>query len=520
LASFSAKLATYRYIAAYEYSCAVLESDRQSILPALKCREMVSFCAIEHSVPYRGLPQKDRPRLLGRGMTQLSLVEHALCPLDDQASLKPNLTHSAGYFFTDRSGTRRKATARVLCPEGLSANDELYLWGLLALIFSQPEPSIEFSATPHYCLRQLGLLEDKCHQGGENYRVFRKAIERLSAVTYQNDNFYDPVRSEHCQVSFGFLSYRLPLNSDSSRAWRFYLDPLFFEICQASGSALAFDLEIYRELDTATRRLYLLLKKMFWKRESSMQFDVRHLAINVLGFSASHETWRLKPKLAACIAKLVAHGILGILEGGSVKDLFYKLHKGHHGVRLQRGPNFDRATAHKRLVDSPLQELLHAIGFQPPAVARVLNTYSPKLIAEWADITLAARERNGEAFFKKSAPAYFMDNIRHASAGTRTAPDWWRELRRKEDDHRRRDTAHNSDEALDQYLATEAREVFENVMQSIFENLVSTGQSESDARDRARHIARSNLRAQFLREHPEYRPAETISTPTERDNDE
>ena len=78
----------------------------------------------------------------------------------------------------------------------------------------------------------------------------------------------------------------------------------------------------------------------------------------------------------------------------------------------------------------------------------------------------------------------------------------------------------NSEEALDQYLETEAREAFEGVMQSIFSNLVHAGQDESDARDRACHIARSNLRAQFLREHPEYRPTEAITTPTDRDNDE
>ena len=35
-------------------------------------------------------------------MTQLSLVEHALCPLDAEASLRPGLVHSAAYFFTDR----------------------------------------------------------------------------------------------------------------------------------------------------------------------------------------------------------------------------------------------------------------------------------------------------------------------------------------------------------------------------------------------------------------------------------
>jgi dienelactone hydrolase len=219
-------------------------------------------------------------------MTQLSLVEHALCPLNTDVSLRPNMIHSAAYFFTDKQGARRKASARVVCPDGLSAFDELYLWGLLALTFSQPEPAIEFTATPHYCLRQLGLIDHTLHRGGKTYKLFRGGIERLSAVTYQNDNFYDPLRGEHCQVSFGFFSYRLPLSKDSSRAWRFYWDPLFFEICQATRSALAFDLGVYRQLDNASRRLYLLLKKMFWRRTNSLRFDVRHLAVNVLGFAA------------------------------------------------------------------------------------------------------------------------------------------------------------------------------------------------------------------------------------------
>ena len=389
------------------------------------------------------------------------------------------------------------------------------------LIFSQPEPSIEFSATPHYCLRQLGLIEGKHHHGGETYRLFRDAIERLSAVTYQNDNFYDPMRSEHCQVSFGFLSYRLPLNTDSSRAWRFYMDPLFFEICQATASALAFDLATYRKLDAATRRLYLLLKKLFWKRTSSMQFDVRHLAVNVLGFSAAQGTWKLKQKLAICVEKLVVQGILSLPTEESVKQLFHKLHKGHYSIVLHRGPHFDRAAAApRRMIDTPLQELLQLVGFEPAVIARILNTYPPKMITEWADITLAARERNGETFFKKSAQAFFIDNIRHAAAGTRTPPDWWRELRRKEDEHRRRRTAGSSDEALDQYLETEARDAFESVMQSIFQKLVEDGKDESEARGRARQIARSNLRSRFLREHPEYRSAETISTPVDRDTDE
>jgi hypothetical protein len=465
---------------------------------------------VQRNSPYRGLPQKDRPRTLGRGMTQLSLVEHALCPINAAVSLRPNLTHEAAYFFTDKSGVRRKAQARVLCPEGLSAHDELYLWGLLALTFSQTEPSTEFTATPHYCLRQLGLIEDKQHRGGKTYRLFRQAIQRLAAVTYQNNNFYDPVRAEHCQISFGFFDYRLPLDTDSARAWRFYWSPVFFEICQAAGSALAFDLDTFRQLDVASRRLYLLLKKMFWRRRTALRFDVRNLAVDVLGFSAARPAWELKQDLRLCVEKLAELGILALPASGSAKDLFYKVHKGQFMVSLTRGALFDRQSSPTRdVLASPHYELLQAIGLEPTVIARILCTYPIRLVGEWADITLAARERNGETFFKTSPQAYFIDNIKHAATGKRTPPDWWRKLRKDEDALQRRHAADNAEAELTHYLKTEAREAFAQVSDRIFAELVRSGHEMEQARERANYIATNNLRTQFYREHPECRPEES-----------
>jgi hypothetical protein len=453
-------------------------------------------------------------------LTQLSLVEHALCPLDDQASLRPNLNHTAEYFYTDRQGQRRKAAARVVAPDGLSAYDELYLWGLLALNFAQPQPTVEFSATPHYCLRQLGLIDGSHQRGGKNYELFRSAIERLSAVTYQNTGFYDPIRGEHCDVSFGFFSYRLPLGQDSSRAWRFYWDGLFFEICKASGSGLAFDLDTYRQLDTASRRLYLLLKKIFWRRSTTLPFDLRHLAVNVLGFSATQEAWRLKAKVAACIERLVDGGILVVPGGGPLKSVFLKQAKGRYAVVFERGPQFDRASATKAsVIDSPHYELLETIGFDVPSIARILRSYSSKLVGEWADITLAARESHGEAFFKVGPPAYFLDNIRHASQGNRTPPDWWRELRKAEERKQARATHDDPEAALDRYLEAEAREAFANVTARIFADLSGAGIDATEARYRARYIARQNMKVQFYREHPECRPAEPAHSPAEQPDD-
>jgi len=176
-----------------------------------------------------------RPR---SGIAQLSLVEHALCALDPALSLVGGYQHQTGYFYTD-ANQRRFAHVTVSAPLGLSSRDEYFLWGLLALTFNQPQPSIEFLATPHYCLKQLGYLEVK---GGKQYAEFRATIKRLAGVYYQCDAFYDPRLQTFQDAGFGFLKYSLPQHDDSSRAWRIVWDPLFFEYVQRTGGKLSLGL--------------------------------------------------------------------------------------------------------------------------------------------------------------------------------------------------------------------------------------------------------------------------------------
>jgi hypothetical protein len=167
-----------------------------------------------------------------------------------------------------------------------------------------------------------------------------------------------------------------------------------------------------------------------------------------------------------------------------------------------------RGALYRYQADEQMLELLQTIGFDVLSVARILRTYPSKLVAEWIDITLAAWEHRGLGFFSNSPQAFFLDNLREAAAGKRTPPDWWRKLRKEEERQRRRDTSENSDAALEHYLETEAREAYEKVTQRIFADLVGAGRDETDARERAAHIARNNLRTHFYREHPEYRPVE------------
>ena len=447
------------------------------------------------------------------GHAQLSLVEHALCPLDAASSLGQPIIHDTRYWYTDQNRHRKEARVRIACPDGLSPTDEFYLWGLLSLTFSQSKPTPDFYATPYYCLRHLECIDPEGHSGGKNYALFRSAISRLSTVSYRNDHFYDPIRGEHRDVGFGFLSYSLPLDPASSRAWRIAWDPIFFEFCSAAAGALRFDFQIYRALDPASRRLYLLLRKLFWRLDVSPDFDMRELAVQTLGFAASHENSELKRKLTRCIQVLLDRQILRLPDSiTDAKALIMKRSKGQYVVRFHRGAHFTQTVAgtNPQPMDSPLYEPLHTIGLDDSTIRHVLKTYDARLVAECADMTLAARERNGEAFFTTSPQAYFIDNLKKQAAGERTPPDWWRELRKEEESKRwqadrQERTPHGGfDAAFDAYLQTEAKEAFGKIMDRIFQDLTAGGQSERDAKQNASHFTRTHFVRRFRAEHPEW----------------
>jgi hypothetical protein len=383
----------------------------------------------------------------------------------------------------------------------------LYLYGLLALSFAQPPPSLDFYATPHYCLRRLGIVDSQAEQG-KRYEVFRGALRRLAGVVYQNDHFYDPIRSEHRDVAFGLVKYSLPLSAESSRAWHLVWDPQFYRFCEATRGSFQFDFDLYRRLDYASRRLMLLLQKIFWRSDTSPVFEVRHLAVNVLGFADTVPTKVLKAKLARAAGRLVDEEVIRLPTiGASVHALFSKRAKGWHELRFFRGPYFDRGPATARaqqLEDSPLYEPLGKIGFDAATIRRIVGRFTPQLVQQWSDITLAAVERG---MIKKSPQSFFMHYIQEAKERRTTPPDWWHELRRREREQRRADERAvrqtDSGEAFEDYLRTEAREAFGRVMERVFRGLRDAGQAEHEAREHAEYTARMHMRQQFRRAYPE-----------------
>ncbi len=406
--------------------------------------------------------------------------------------MQPGLRHETTFHFSDARRRRRTARVEVSCPQGLSAHDEFYLWGLLALTLSQPNPETEFHATPHYCLRQLGLVDADARRGGRQYQQFAAAIERLSWVKYGCDAFYDPIRAEHCQVRFGFFSYRLPVDPASSRAWRFHWDGQFFEFVKAAGGSLRFDLELYRRLSPAARRLFLFVSKIFPRSPQTPRMDLRHLAVDVLGLSGSLPAKHLLAKSRRICAELAEEGVIL----GMQRDTIQKRDKGHYVVMLQRGHRFGRQQqAATSLVTSPLAEPLRSIGLDEAGIGRVLGQYPRSTVREWADITLAATERFGLGFFKRSPVAYFLDNLKKSVADGRTPPDWWLDIRKAEE---REQACHDRDGPRKKRPASSvengSRKAFEKLRGDLFQQFRAAGLDECTAlreasRQAQRHVA-------------------------------
>ncbi|EMI57113.1 hypothetical protein [Rhodopirellula sallentina] len=425
-------------------------------------------------------------------------MEHALCPLDATKAIRPGLLYDASYQYTDKNRNRKTARAQVAAPFGFSPNDELYLYGLLSLTFAQADPSVDFYATPHWCLKQLGLVDSK-NSDGKRYRIFREAIRRLSGVVYTNDRFFDPVRGEHRDVAFGFLKYSLPIDPESSRAWHFVHDSQWFQFCRAVQGSFSFDFQTYRQLDFASRRLFLLLQKMFHRIDATPRFELRSLGVETLGFNDSLATKEIKQKLIRVAGTLLDLKAIRLPAScKAIRDLFQKERKGVFSVTFHRGSYFDGQPYRTVFTakDSPLYEPLEKIGFDTATIKRLIGQYRPSLIQQWSDITLSAIEQKR---INQSPEAFFMYHVKLASEQKTTPPDWWRELRKAEfaTERANRPSEPDDEQAFNDYLAHEGREAFERVMNKLFVGLRESGQTEPEARSNAEYTAKVNLRRTY-----------------------
>ena len=156
----------------------------------------------------------------------------------------------------------------------------------------------------------------------------------------------------------------------------------------------------------------------------------------MLGFSPSLSQPDLNRKVKTVAQRLLAQRLIALPPGVTdPAELVQRMGRGDFRVQFLRGAYFDRpAPLPKRTVieRSPLFEVLQSVGLEVAAIGRILAQNDHSLVREWADITLAAKERFGEKFFRRSSQAFFLDNLKHARTGQRQPPDWWRELNKSE----------------------------------------------------------------------------------------
>lgn len=409
-----------------------------------------------------GITRTQRYRLPGierEGIAQLSMLESALWPL--QGGKLPTATFETAYKFT-ASGAQREASVRVFAPLGLQSSDEYVLWGLLGTTLTRPEKDTALVATPYWLLRQLGMA---C--GGTEYDQLRAALERLAMTAYQNTGFYNPVSQQHERITLRFFSSYLPTKGrggavDTERAWRIEWDAHFLEMCRSTGGTLLFDLDLYRELSPASRRLFLKIKDRFW-RSNRVFMNVDDLTINGLGFSAERPLKKRKYDLHNCLRELLQHQVIELgPDHSDSSDLFVKRSKGCYVVVFHAGEYFRQAVSKRAqrqpnaITTDPLFEPLKQIGIDEQGIRRLLTHHSRAQLQKWIRITDAAMHENPSGFpgFKVSPAAFLIDGINNQ----RMPPDWIHDHEkrvRQQQWERERAEYHSSEQPLHEEYASQ-----------------------------------------------------------------
>lgn len=365
------------------------------------------------------------PGIAREGIAQLSLLETALWPL--KGGSRDTSTFETTYKFKVGK-EQRDARVSVYAPLGLQSIDEYILWGLLGTSISRTQQDRTLLASPYWMMKRLGM-----ETGGFQYDQLRASIERLALVAYQNTAFYNPVTQQHERVTLHFFSTYLPTRGrgadvDPDRAWRIEWSPLFFKMSQATGGTLLFDLDLYRQLSPAARRLFLKLKDRFW-RSKRVFMNVDDLTVHGLGFSADRPLKKRKFDLTSCIRELLDHGVIELGKGQTdPKDLFLKRGKGLYVVQFFEGPYYRRPLAERTISkiqaisDDPLYQPLRTIGVDEAGIRRVFKQCSRGLIQRWIRVTDAAMHEQPRGFrgFKTSPAAFFIDAVQNE----RMPPDW------------------------------------------------------------------------------------------------
>lgn len=301
------------------------------------------------------------------------------------------------------------------------------------------------------------------------------------------------VRGELCDTRFGFFKRRKPTGEGTERGDRFIWDQQFFEFAQHAYGRMKFPFRQYQQYSPGARRLFLLLRKFFHRRAMTPEFDLSDLAVNKLGLHSGTRIPDLKKLVTAYAQELLDDGVLELpADATQLRDCYVKRTAGEYRIRFHRGPKALRAEEGRDdQRDSALRLLLRDLDISPTGISWTLDHSNGDTIREWIDITLAAKERG---IIKTTPAAFFMDNLKQAVTGCRQPPDWWRDIRKQEDEKEWQDArqilrshvrAQGDPQSMtptfDEYMHTDtAQDAFARVCRELFDVCATTSMSDDD----------------------------------------
>lgn len=338
-----------------------------------------------------------------RGLDELNLAEFPLTHLGSRSASAQSTLEFHDQVFDE--GTQQQVDRSLLItgspllglPGPVDADVLLTLMHLTQLRNGFGHRRIEF--TRYELVQFLGW-----DRGGASWRRLEESLQRWTTVTLQyKQAWWDRSVQRWKNQSFHILeSLGLQGRNDSCEdrlSWLIWNETIFSS-CQ-SGNLKKLDLQQYFQLQRpAARQLYRFLDKRFYHR-STLEFSLRSLACEHVGFSRRHATCDLKRKLQPAIEELEQAGFLKPLPQS---QRYRKLAPGNWNIVLTRQTPAARKPAKKPLIDALLQR-----GLSDSAARQLTDAFSASHINEkidWHDRLRASGDRrlnrNPAGFLKQA----------------------------------------------------------------------------------------------------------------------
>jgi hypothetical protein len=245
------------------------------------------------------------------GIDELNLAEFPLAMISERQipGQKTLLFEETIFDRKERKTVQRRWIISGSDRYGLpTAKDDEILLACLQLSKQQGIKSREVEFSRYELLRILGLSDDS-----KNYNRIELSLRRWKGVSIFSDRaFYDHKAKSWVNRDFGIIDnliiYRRESSTDARtcRRSRFVWNEVLFESFQA-GYLKKIDWNLYRSLRSPiAKRLYRFLDKRFYLT-SSFSIDLRELAVNRLGVSASYNSAQFKRLLQTGIQELEQH---------------------------------------------------------------------------------------------------------------------------------------------------------------------------------------------------------------------